>query len=215
MLDDIPSARFHDGGRIKFGPDDLLYVTTGDATDPPSAQNIDSVAGKLLRINTDGSAPEDNPYDNLVYSYGHRNSQGFDWNEDGKLFASEHGPTRNDEINIIVKGENYGWPEIQCDEISEEFTNPIRCFDEFTLAPSGLAYYDGNLYVAGLRSAQIRKLTLDEAEENIISEEVFAEGLGRIREAVVYEGYLYFTTSNRDGRGFPAESDDRILRVKL
>jgi len=212
LIDKIPNARFHDGGRIKFGPDGKLYVTTGDATVPSSAQDLSSLAGKILRMNKDGTVPEDNPYKNLVYSYGHRNPQGIAWNEKGELYASEHGPTRNDEVNIIVKGNNYGWP-VECDENSSLYTNPMRCYSELTLAPAGIAFYKDNLYVAGLRGSQLRKLTLD--NEKITNEEALFEELGRIREVVEHDGYLYITTSNMDGRGVPRAGDDKIIRIKL
>jgi len=164
-------------------------------------------------MNKDGSIPEDNPFGNYVYSYGHRNPQGLVWNGEGKMFSSEHGPTRNDEVNIIIKGENYGWP-MECVE-SGEFINPIRCFTEFTIAPGGLAYYGDTLYVPGLRGTQLRKLNLDESYSKVLSEEELFSDLGRIREVTVHEGYLYFTTSNYDGRGIPKINDDKILRVKI
>jgi len=213
LLDNIPNARFHDGGRIKFGPDGKLYITTGDATEPSSAQDIDSLAGKILRMNKEGSVPEDNPFGNYVYSYGHRNPQGLAWTEDGKLFSSEHGPTRNDEINVIMPGENYGWPQ-ECTETGD-FQNPLRCFSEFTLAPGALAYHDYALYVSGLRGAQLRKIVLDEENTAVFREEELFINMGRIREAVVHDGYIYITTSNRDGRGIPRSNDDKIIRVEL
>ncbi len=210
LLNNIPSAQFHDGGRIKFGPDGKLYITTGDATVPSSAQDIASLAGKILRINKDGTVPEDNPFGNYVWSYGHRNPQGLAWNN-GTLYEAEHGPTRNDEINIIEKGKNYGWPQ-ECDK-SADFINPIRCFTEFTLAPAGIAFYKGDLYVAGLRGTQLRRLVLDIDGKILKEEELFSE-LGRIREVVAHDDYLYIATSNRDGRGIPRPGDDKIIRIK-
>jgi len=217
LLDNIPNARFHDGGRIKFGPDEKLYITTGDAIDPSTAQDIDSLAGKILRMNKDGSAPEDNPFGNYVYSYGHRNPQGIAWNSNGELFSSEHGPTRNDEINLIVKGNNYGWPFECVDDLDfgEDITNPIRCFTEFTLAPSGIAFYNGDLYVASLKGTQLRRIIFNEDYRTIIDEEELFDELGRIREVVEHEGYIYIATSNKDGRGFPRQGDDKIIRMKL
>jgi len=208
ILDNIPSARFHDGGRIKFGPDGMLYITTGDATDPPSSQDKNSVAGKILRMNKDGSVPQDNPFNNYIYSLGHRNPQGLAWGPDGTLYSSEHGPRRNDELNIIIKGENYGWPQ----ECNEGGRAPLRCFSEFTLAPASLAFYQGDLYVTGLRGGQLRRIILD--GKTILDEEELFDNLGRLREVTAHNGYLYITTSNRDGRGVPAIGDDKIIRIK-
>lgn len=214
LLDNIPAARFHDGGRLKFGPDSMLYISTGDATDPSSAQDLNSVSGKILRMNKDGSVPEDNPFKNYVYSYGHRNPQGIAFNLDKNIiYAAEHGPSRRDEVNIIEISKNYGWPTT-CDEPSN-FKNPIKCYTEFTLAPAGIAYHKNNLYVAGLRGTQVRKLYLSDDGEKIIDEEELFSELGRIREVVVHNDYLYIATSNRDGRGLPRPGDDKIIRIKL
>lgn len=219
LLEHIPNARFHDGGRIAFGPDNFLYITTGDATDPGTAQDTSSLAGKILRMHRDGSVPEDNPFGNYVYSYGHRNPQGLAWDSQGNLYASEHGPTRHDEINRIVKGGNYGWPQ-NCDQqramnsqIHPETILPLRCFEEFTLAPAGLAWHKNSLYVAGLRGTQIRRLQLE--NDKIIAEGVFIDNFGRVRDVIIHDNYLYAATSNRDGRGVPIFSDDRIIRIQL
>jgi len=215
LLDNIPHARFHDGGRIKFGPDNKLYVTTGDATNPSSAQDLKALAGKILRMNKDGSIPEDNPFNNYVYSYGHRNPQGIAWHPVTKeLYAAEHGPTRNDEINLIVKGGNYGWPA-ECTENADEYITPLRCYTEFTLAPSAIAFYNNDLYIAALRGAQLRKIIFADDHTTILKEEALFSDLGRIREVVVHKGYLYIATSNRDGRGIPRKGDDKIIRIKL
>lgn len=214
LLDDIPGSSRHDGGRIKFGPEGKLYVTTGDAIIPLLAQNIKSLAGKILRMNKDGTIPEDNPFGNYVYSYGHRNPQGIAWHPiTRQLFASEHGPTRNDELNVIVKGGNYGWPQ-ECDEVSDKYINPIRCYSEFTLAPAGIAFYNNDLYVTGLRGAQLRKIIFADDGTTIVGEEEMFGDIGRIREVVEHNGYLYIATSNRDGRGIPKINDDKIIRVK-
>ena len=212
LIDDIPNARFHDGGRIKFGHDGKIYITTGDATNPSTAQDINSLAGKILRINKDGTIPEDNPFRNHVYSYGHRNPQGMAW-LNGRLYASEHGPTQNDEINLIGKGQNYGWPT-ECDEPSD-YINPIRCYTEFTLAPAGIAFYNNDLYVAALRGTQLRRIVFDDEHKTILKEEELFSGLGRIREVVEHDGYLYIATSNKDGRGIPKTNDDKIIRIKI
>jgi len=214
LIDNIPNARFHDGGRLKFGSDGKLYATTGDATIPSSAQDVTSLAGKILRLNKDSTIPKDNPFGNYVFSYGHRNPQGLAWHPaTNQLYASEHGQTRNDEINIIVKGENYGWPIEECNALN--YQKPVRCYSEFTLAPSGIAFYNNNLYVAGLRGTQLRKIVFDKDGKAILNEVELFKNLGRIREVVEHDGYLYIATSNRDGRGIPKINDDRIIRVKL
>jgi aldose sugar dehydrogenase len=215
LLDKIPNARFHDGGRIKFGPDEKLYITTGDATVPSSAQDLDSLAGKILRMNRDGSIPEDNLFNNYVYSYGHRNSQGLAW-LDEKLYSSEHGPTKNDEINLIEMGNDYGWPNT-CINQAVNTIKPIKCYTNFTLAPGSLASDEKSnvLYVSGLRGNQLRKIILSEDGETILEEKVLFSDLGRIREVILNENYLYFTTSNYDGRGLPQPDDDKIMRVKI
>ena len=171
IIDKIPGAMWHDGGRIKFGPDEKIYIATGDATTPKLAQKIDSLAGKILRINADGTIPDDNPFESSpVFSYGHRNPQGIDWTENGILVSSEHGPSGyviemsyceakkllgkiescvgsmsgHDEINVIEPGKNYGWPLIVGDSNNPEYTNPILHSDILTWAPSGLLYYDSD-----------------------------------------------------------------------
>jgi aldose sugar dehydrogenase len=197
ILDDIPSSGNHNGGRLKFGPDGYLYATTGDAGDPQSAQDLSSLAGKILRLGKDGSVPEDNPFGNYVWSYGHRNPQGLAWDNE-TMYASEHGPSRMDEINIIQKGGNYGWPDT-C--LEQEGIRPIICYTDFTLAPSGIAMHNGILYVTGLRGEQLRKIDLETMEEKIA-----VSGIGRIREAVYHEGLLYIATSNMDGRGSGEDS---------
>lgn len=212
LLDNIPAARFHDGGRIKFGPDKKLYITTGDATVPSTSQNLNSLSGKILRMNKDTTIPADNPFGNYIYSYGHRNPQGITWNEN-IMYAAEHGPTRKDEVNVIELGKNYGWPTT-CDEPSN-FETPIRCYEEFTLAPGGIAYHKNTLYVAGLRGAQVRKLALGEDRKTVLDEEELFSDIGRIREVVIHNDFLYIATSNKDGRGFPEINDDKILRVRL
>ncbi|MGB9936803.1 MAG: PQQ-dependent sugar dehydrogenase [Methanobacterium sp.] len=216
IIDNIPSAQIHDGGRIKFGPDGKLYVTTGDATNRPEAQNINSLSGKILRLNKDGSIPSDNPFGNYVYSYGHRNPQGITWNPLTKeMYSSEHGQSRYDEINTIIKGGNYGWPNYQGNDSPQGYQKPLIFYTDFTLAPSGIAYYNGALYVAGLRGSQLRKITLSIDGKNVTGEEALFNNLGRIREVVEHDGYLYISTSNRDGRGIPQSGDDKIIRIKI
>jgi aldose sugar dehydrogenase len=139
IIDDIPGADRHNGGRIAFGPDDLLYVTTGDALIPNLSQDTNSLAGKILRVNPDGSPAENNPFGNLVYSYGHRNPQGLAWDSQGRLWSVEHGPAAQDEINLIEAGENYGWPIIEGGQRRQGMRTPNRHSGNDTWAPGGLA----------------------------------------------------------------------------
>jgi len=225
LIDKIPGAAYHDGGRIKFGPDDKLYITTGDAGNANLAQDLNSLAGKILRINRDGSVPDDNPFPNSpVFSYGHRNPQGLDWHPTNKiLVSSEHGSSAHDEINIVKAGKNYGWPMIVGDEKGPEFENPILHTGDETWAPSGATFYNsdnipdwnGMYFIATLRGNHLRMLDLDiEKNQVISSESLFSNTFGRLRDASMGpDGNLYLLTSNRDGRGSPAENDDRILRI--
>ncbi|RDJ32761.1 MAG: PQQ-dependent sugar dehydrogenase [Crenarchaeota archaeon] len=229
LLDKIPGAPWHDGGRIKFGPDGKLYVTLGDASDYSRSQKMDSLAGKILRINSDGSVPEDNPFeDSLIYSLGHRNPQGLDWDSSGNLVATEHGPSgergfAHDEVNVIEPGKNYGWPEIVGDEADEKFVSPILHTGDETWAPSGAAFYKSDkisewsekFFVATLRGVHLRMIDFDLQNNAVLSSEALFSGeFGRLRDASVGpDGHLYILTSNRDGRGGPAVNDDRILRI--
>jgi len=224
LIDKIPGGPNHDGGRIQFGPDGKLYITTGDAGNAGLAQDKNSVAGKILRINSDGSIPEDNPFfGSPIYSYGHRNPQGLDWDESGNLVATEHGPRQHDEINVIVPGANYGWPDIIGSETMEGLITPIMNTDNDTWAPSGAEFYDGNkipqwtgkFFVATLRGNHLHMIDFDIEKNKVLShQKLFVGDFGRLRDvATGPDGYLYFLTSNRDGRGSPEINDDRILRI--
>ncbi|PLR96552.1 PQQ-dependent sugar dehydrogenase [Bacillus sp. T33-2] len=211
LLDKIPSGNVHHGGRLKIGPDGKLYATTGDATEPESAQDLDSLGGKILRLNLDGSIPEDNPFKgSYVHSYGHRNSQGMAWDEDGTMYATEHGPSAHDEINRISPGKNYGWPIITGTQRKPELEAPIFESGEETWAPSGMAAANGKLYVAGLRGNAVLEFNL---ETGNIREAV--SGLGRIRDVMIDGDYLYFVSNNTDGRGVPGPNDDKLYRIPL
>lgn len=208
LLEGIPGADIHNGGRIKIGPDQKLYVTAGDAANPDSAQNINVLSGKILRMELDGSIPADNPFqDSYIYSYGHRNPQGFTWTEDGQLYATEHGQSAHDEINRIEPGRNYGWPVIQGDEQQENMETPLYHTNGNTWAPSGIAYDNGSLYIATLRGEALRKFDLQTNEATIL-----IDGNGRIRDVLIDNGEIYFITNNTDGRGNPAKNDDRLLK---
>jgi glucose/arabinose dehydrogenase len=229
LVDGIPGAPFHDGGRIAFGPDGNLYITTGDAINPGSAQDLTSLAGKILRVRADGSIPDDNPFPSSpVYSYGHRNPQGLAWGADGTLYATEHGPSGpgadccHDEVNRIEAGKNYGWSETRR-SFSEGgppsgklgmpgLIDPImESGPSDTWAPAGAAVVDHTLYFGGLRGQALFALDLQNPSKVHTH---FRGEFGRIRDVVLGpDEFLYLTTSNRDGRGNPQPSDDRILRV--
>ncbi|MCF6410393.1 PQQ-dependent sugar dehydrogenase [Pseudalkalibacillus salsuginis] len=211
LIEGIPGGPIHDGGRLAVGPDEKLYITTGDAGESGLAQDRSSLAGKILRLNLDGSVPADNPFpDSPVYSYGHRNPQGIDWTEDGKMYSAEHGSTGHDEINEIVAGGNYGWPVIQGDEEQEGMIKPLFHSGENTWAPSGIAISGSKIYVAFLAGKQIREF--DFAEKG---SRTFADGYGRMRDVEIVDGSLYAITNNRDGRGNPEPEDDRLLKFQL
>lgn len=210
IVDKIPGASNHDGGRIKFGPDRLLYVGTGDAQEPSRAQDTGSLAGKVLRIK-DGGQVE-------VYSYGHRNVQGITWDTNGTMFATEHGrsgvQSGFDELNLIQQGKNYGWPDSEGDKIKANTVGPIRHSGATnTWAPSGAAFFNNSVFFGGLRGQALYQAILSGNQVTEVKEH-FKGQYGRIRDVVVGpDNMIYFTTSNRDGRGNPSNEDDRIIRV--
>tara|TARA_Y100000590_G_scaffold315956_1_gene357319 strand:+ start:1790 stop:2965 length:1176 start_codon:yes stop_codon:yes gene_type:complete len=220
IIDGIPGALWHDGGRIAFGPDDKLYITTGDAVNPGWSQDLSSLAGKILRINPDGTIPDDNPFDSSpIFSYGHRNPQGIAWSSDGLLVSSEHGPSGemgygHDEINVIVKGKNYGWPKVVGDSSDVSFVNPIIHSGQQTWAPSGMVFYnsdkisslEGKFLVGALRGQHLMVLDIAEDGSLISAEKMFEGEFGRIRTAEVgHDGALYLLTANGD--------NDKIIRI--
>lgn len=212
----IPAARFHNGGRIKFGPDGFLYITTGDALSRSLAQDKNSLAGKILRITKEGQSAPGNPFNSPVYSYGHRNPQGIAWDDRGQLWETEHGESAHDELNLIKPGSNYGWPIIQGNETADGMVTPVRTSGAHeTWAPGGIAYINGSLFFGGLRGQTLYEAKISDAGNNIQSlTGHFREQFGRIRNVVAGpDGKLYFMTSNRDGRGWPAKEDDRIIRI--
>jgi glucose/arabinose dehydrogenase len=233
IIEDIPAAQFHAGCRLRFGPDGKLYITTGDATQRQLAQRLDSLAGKILRLNDDGTVPPDNPFVNQpgaraeIWAYGVRNPQGIDWQPGSNLlFETEHGPSGfdgpggGDEVNIIEKGKNYGWPVIHHTQAQEGMQSPLLEYTPAVAPASGMFYrgtafpeFRGNFFFGCLRGNCIIRVVLD--GRRVVSQERLLErSYGRIRDvAEGPDGAIYFSTSNRDGRATPARDDDRILRL--
>ena len=218
IFDKIPGSKFSNGGVIKFGPDGKLYVGTGSVSDSSHLpQELESLAGKILRLNDDGSIPNDNPFENSpVFSLGFRNPQGMTWDELGNLYVTDFGPTKNDEINIIHSGQNYGWPLQECS--GGDFVEAIVCYDP-GIEPGGIVIYSGDkldlqgyMIMASLRSPHLYQLEI--SEEGLISQKSILSGIGRIRDVNEGpDGNLYVITSNTDGKGFPDSSDDKLLRI--
>jgi len=233
IIEKLPAAQFHAGCRLSFGPDGKLYITTGDATERSLAQRLDSLAGKTLRLNDDGTVPADNPFVGQanarpeIWTFGHRNAQGIAWQPGTNLmFQTEHGPSGfdgpggGDEVNIVERGKNYGWPLIHHRQTKEGLESPLL---EYTpaCAPASAAFYRAttfpqfrnNLFFGCLRGERIVRVVLD-GRRVVIQEDLLTGKYGRIREvAEGPDGAIYFSTSNRDGRGAPAPDDDRILRL--
>jgi glucose/arabinose dehydrogenase len=216
VLDGIPQGFIHDGGRIAFGPDGFLYVSTGEVGDPELAQDRSSLGGKILRLTPDGDPAPGNPDEGSpVWSYGHRNVQGLAWDDEGRLWASEFGDSTWDELNLVEPGNNYGWPEVEGTGGGDRFVDPKVVWPTDQASPSGLAYLEGSLWMAGLRGQRLWQIPLDGARPGNPRALIDAD-YGRLRTVVAApDGSLWVTTSNRDGRGQPAQADDRILRVTL
>lgn len=234
ILDDIPVARFHNGGRLRFGPDGMLYIGTGDSREPSTSQDTESLAGKILRLTPDGEVPEDNPFPgNPAFITGIRNTQGFDWYDESTLWVTDHGPSGelgrrgHDEVSVASAGDNLGWPTIYGCQSGEGLVNPALSWRE-AVPPGGAAVYTGNaipewrgsLLVGALGSEHLHRVVFNpEAPNQIQTHEVYfgngsSERLGRIREVVMGpDNELYVTTSNCDGRGNCPPERDQIFRI--
>jgi aldose sugar dehydrogenase len=237
ILGGMPAARFHAGAALRFGPDGFLYVSVGDATRPAASQEMSTLAGKILRVDENGGVPADNPFPGTpIFALGLRNPQGLAWHpETGELFASDHGPSGlpqerfrrgRDELNVIIAGGNYGWPEAAGDEGGEAFLRPLV---EWTpgIAPAGIDFYTGpseawrgSLFVGGLAGARLVRVVVERSRDRptgwdaVAQESLFQGEWGRIRVVRMGpDGYLYIATSNRDGRGNPSPADDVLLRL--
>jgi glucose/arabinose dehydrogenase len=224
LLDDIPASNIHNGSRLRFGPDGALYMTFGDHAAPSTAQDLAALNGKILRLNEDGTTPRDNPFGSPVWSWGHRNPQGIDWHPaSGVMYETEHGQTGNDEVNLIERGKNYGWPVIEGTETRPDMVAPLTFFTP-SVAPSGASFYRGStfpafrdqLFVATLRGQALLRISFDVADPRRVRsiERLIEERYGRLRDVITGpDGSLYVCTSNRDGRTTPVAEDDRILRI--
>jgi aldose sugar dehydrogenase len=229
ILDNIPVAQFHNGGRIRFGPDGLLYIGTGDARVPDLSQDVNSLAGKILRVTPDGEVPPDNPFaDNPVYILGIRNTQGFDWANESTLWVSDHGPSGelgrsgHDKVSVAEAGDNMGWPTTYRCESEPGLVTPSIVWQQ-ALPPGGAAIYTGNaipewngsLMVSALGAEQLQRVVIDPETNQVQQHEVYLQGQqGRLREAIMGpDGELYVTTSNCDGRGSCPPEQDKILRI--
>jgi glucose/arabinose dehydrogenase len=212
VLTGIPAAGNHNGGRLGVGPDGMLYATAGDAGNSGNAQNLDSLAGKILRMTPTGDVPDDNPFGTLVYSYGHRNPQGIAWDSAGRLWASEFGQNTWDELNQITAGGNYGWPDVEGDGGAPEFIDPVQQWTTEEASPSGLAIVGDTLFMAGLRGERMWRV--DPSTGAV--DDWFVNSFGRLRDVVSGpDGTLWFVSNNTDGRGTPAPGDDRLYQVQV
>lgn len=213
----IPKGRIHNGGRMEFGPDGMLYIGTGESGDKPLSQDVESLGGKILRVTPEGEPAPGNPFNRapLVYSYGHRNVQGLAFDSGGRLWASEFGQNTWDELNLIRAGQNYGWPEVEGKANRPRYRDPAAQWGTAEASPSGIAIKDDVVYMAALRGSRLWQIAI-QGDTVGQPREFFTREYGRLRTVVVApDGSLWVTTSNTDGRGSPRRGDDKILRVVL
>ena len=215
VLDGIPRGFIHNGGRLRFGPDGMLYVSTGETGDGAQSQDRSSLGGKILRITPDGEPAPGNPDpDSPVWTWGHRNVQGLTFDDDGNLWASEFGQSTYDELNLIREGGNYGWPQVEGRGDSGEFVDPQVVWSTSDASPSGIAWAEGHVWLGALGGTRLWRVTIEDGRAS--DPTAFLTGdHGRLRAVeVAPDGMLWVTTSNRDGRGIPEVEDDRILVVR-
>lgn len=217
VLSGIPRAGNHNGGRLAFGPDGLLYATAGDAGNTSNAQDRGSLGGKILRMTPTGAVPADNPFGTVVYSFGHRNPQGIAWDSQGRMWASEFGQNTWDELNLIRAGGNYGWPDVEGQAGNPDYIDPVQQWSTDTASPSGIAIVNDTLFMASLRGARLWSVDVsDGASSTAAPADWFVNEFGRLRDVVSGPGNtLWFVSNNTDGRGSPAAGDDRLYQVDL
>jgi glucose/arabinose dehydrogenase len=216
ILSGIEKAGIHNGGRLAFGPDGFLYVATGDASERGLSQDRRSLNGKVLRITADGAAAPGNPFPgSRVWTYGHRNVQGLGWDSRGRLWASEFGQRDWDELNLLVPGRNYGWPDVEGPSDDNRYEPPQAAWRTDDNSPSGVAVAGDAVYMAGLRGARLWQIAVNGTRAGR-PRDFLRSDYGRLRAVTVApDGSLWVSTSNRDGRGDPRDGDDKILRVVL
>ncbi|QGV78352.1 PQQ-dependent sugar dehydrogenase [Streptomyces ficellus] len=217
VLRGIPKGTIHNGGRIAFGPDKMLYAGTGETGDTGLAQDKDSLGGKILRMTPDGQPVHGNPTaDSVVYSYGHRNVQGLAWDADKRLWAAEFGQNTWDELNLIQPGKNYGWPEVEGRGSESGFVDPVAQWKTADASPSGIAVAEGSVWMAGLRGERLWRIPLSGAEPSADPQPFLEERYGRLRTVLAAGGdQVWLVTSETDGRGTPEKGDDKILRLEV
>lgn len=217
LVGGIPRGTIHNGGRLAFGPDRMLYASTGETGRGDLAQNRSSLGGKILRMTIDGKPAPGNPFGTLVWSYGHRNVQGLAWDGQGRMFATEFGQDRFDEINRIQKGRNYGWPVVEgFGGDRRRYTPPLLTWTTDEASPSGLTYAGGSLWAGALRGTRLWQVPVSAGGSLGRPQAHFKGRYGRLRAVVTApDGSIWVSTSNRDGRGAPQQGDDRLLRIPL